>query len=175
MLRAGSHTRIHTFNMVSKTFLILRHGLATHNVDGYGEKILTATVLPEGIPPIKRMGAYLKTQKTDIHIVSEFIRCQKTAKIITGITGEKFTTDKRVNEFYEETFTNFKQRIIQFLDDIQTQKGETILICTHGAVIAGIKSILLTDSFTEDNLLDFPKTGVLTIIQNNLVRELDFN
>ncbi|MEM7030344.1 MAG: histidine phosphatase family protein, partial [Chloroflexota bacterium] len=64
------------------TYYIFRHGLATHSKTGYGDDILTAEVLPEAIPKVKRLGQYLKDFEADYHVRSELIRCRQTADIV---------------------------------------------------------------------------------------------
>lgn len=160
---------------MKKTFYLFRHALATKSLFGYGDKIVTAQILPEGIPPIKRMAKFLKTIPTDFNVRSEFIRCRQTAAIVTKIAGNQFITDKRLNEYNEESFSNLRNRVKEFLQDMKKSNYKNILICTHGAVIAATKNLLLKNRFGLLNLYDYPKTGVLLIIKDEKIAEIDFN
>lgn len=160
---------------MNKTFYIFRHGLSTKSLFGYGDKIVTAELLPEGRPPIEKMAKYLKKINTDFNVRSEFIRCQQTAEVVTKETNKQFLTDKRLNEYNEESFTELRSRAKKFLQDIEKSECKNILICTHGAVIAALKNLILKDKFTIFQLYDYPKTGVLIKIKDNKIEEFDFN
>lgn len=166
-----------------KTYYILRHALATHSTTGYGDEIVSAHILPEGRKAIERMAKYFTDIPSDANITSELIRCRETAKIITDTTGKSFITDKRLNEYSaeenysNESFEQFRQRLLLFLLDLeQDETKQTILICTHGATMAGLKHILIEGRFTTDNRFDFPAPGVLLNIKSDgTVEEKDFN
>ena len=158
-----------------KNFYLFRHGLATKSLIGYGDKILTATLLPEGVPPIERMAEFLKDIPSDFNVSSEFLRCQQTTKIISDITNKKFVRDVRLNEYYNESFEEFRTRVKNFLQEIETQPYKNIIICTHGAVVAALKNLITKNSFYIFQQFTFPKTGVLMIIKNNTIEEIDFN
>ncbi|MDE2025847.1 MAG: histidine phosphatase family protein [Patescibacteria group bacterium] len=166
-----------------KTYYIFRHGLATHSTTGYGDAIVNAHILPEGKAAIERMAEYLKVIPTDYNVTSEFIRCKETADIITKYTGKTFVSDARLNEYSaeenynHETFEAFRQRLLMFLLDMeQDQSKQTILVCTHGAAIAGLKHILTEGRFTTDVRFDFPLPGVLLIVKPDAtIEEMDFN
>lgn len=167
---------------MSKTYYIFRHALATYSKDGYGDEILTASILPKETEPIKKMAKYLTSVKESINFSSEVKRAKQTAKIITKITGKKFIFDPRLNEydtsskqFLEESFESFYQRIHQFVKDAQKLETENILICSHGAIITGIKNILIKGDFTKDDLFDFPLCGELLIINGKSLRSINFN
>lgn len=160
---------------MNKTFYIFRHGLATKSLLGYGNKIVTAELLPEGKPPIEKIGKYLKNITTQYNVRSEFIRCQQTAAIVTKETGKEFATDKRLNEYHNESFGELRNRVKDFLQDIEKSDNTDILICTHGAVIAALKNLITKNSFTVLQLFDYPKTGTLVSIKNGKIETLDFN
>ncbi len=161
--------------MNKKTFYLFRHALATKSLFGYGDKIVTAEILKEAIPPIERMADFLKTVPSDFNACSEFTRCRQTAAIVTKKTGKQFTLDKRLNEYYDESFGDLRDRVKDFVEDMQTAKHTSILICTHGAVVAAIKNLILKNTFGILKLYDYPKTGVLLIIKGGRVEEIDFN
>ena len=161
--------------MIPQTIYLMRHGLATHSTTGYGDTILTATILPEAIPVVKKIAEYLKDKPTNANFSSEFLRCKQTAKIVTDITNKQFEFDKRLNEFYDETFLQFKERLQNFIEDLEQKNVPHVLICTHGAVIAGLKHLLLRNTVLEENLLDFALPNVLTTIENGKIHEIDFS
>lgn len=164
--------------MEDKIFYITRHGLATHSTNGYGDKVYTATLLPEGIPPITRMAEYLRTIPTEINTSSELIRCRQTADIISKKTGKEFTFDKRLNEYWEESpepFSAFHDRIKNFFEEIKTKKEKHILIVTHGAGIAALKNFILTGTFDTSRLFDFQPCGALLTIRRGKEEIIDFN
>lgn len=162
--------------MKKKSFYIFRHALATKSLIGYGDKIITAEILPEGIPPIQKMGAYLKKIKTDYNVSSEFLRCQQTAVIIAKITGKKFKLDKRLNEYNQEEFKHFAKRVNDFYDGMQQSNHRSILLCTHAAVIAVLIQLMKGTAFDETLFrTSNPRTGVLTIVEGGEIKEIDFN
>lgn len=163
---------------MNKTFYLARHGLATHSKIGYGDKVYTAELLPEGILPIERMAEYLQNAPTDINVSSQLIRCRQTTEIISKKTGKEFIFDKRLNEYWPESiepFLSFHDRIQNFLEDIVQKETKSILICTHGSGIVAIKNFILRETFNESHLFDFSKTGTLVIIKNGKIETLDFN
>src|SRR5689334_22988353 len=118
-----------------KTYYILRHGLATHNTQGYGKDIVSAHLLPEGREPIEKMAKFLTNVPTDYNVTSAFIRCRETANVISSITGKEFAEDARLNEspidenYNGETFEEFRNRILMFLLEMeQDDSKQTILI-----------------------------------------------
>jgi broad specificity phosphatase PhoE len=162
-----------------KTLLLSRHALATHSLHGYGDQILSAKILPEGIPPIQRMATFLKEIETEQNVVSPVLRCQQTAQIITKETGKIFLTDSRLGEYKgelpSETFAEFKERCKLFWKDIQESAAETFLICSHGAVIAGLRHFCIEADFSEEQQYDYPSTGELWILRDNKLESFDFN
>ena len=154
---------------------LFRHGLATHSTTGYGDKILSAELLPEGIPAVERLATFLKTQPLGKAYVSEVKRCQQTAAIVTQITNQTFITDARINEYVQDTPETFVQRITNFLEEIQHLPNHPIAICTHGAVITTIKQILIGNSQPDPFNLDYPPTGGLWIMTPNTIEKHDFN
>jgi len=158
-----------------KTFYIFRHARALQLGEAYGDRILTAEILLEAKPPIKRLAQYLKTKPVDACYSSEILRCVQTAQIVGEVLGKEFTPDARLNEFYVEQFPEFYDRVKRFLDEIEKLPAQHIAICTHGAVIGGLKNFLVKGEFEFDDLLDFPTSGVLLTIHNQHVEEKDFN
>jgi broad specificity phosphatase PhoE len=161
---------------MSTTYYLTRHALATHSLTGYGDQILTAEILPEGIPPIKKMASFLATQSIGNCFVSEIIRCQQTAQIISAATHCPFITDGRLNEYYPRNFTDFLKRVENFLNEVEQKHFDKVLLCTHGAVVAAIKNLLAQKSVTEEVIdYEYPLPGTLWIIDKDHLIEKDFN
>lgn len=161
-------------------FFIFRHGLATHSKNGYGDQVLNATLLEEGVPAIEKLGTYLKSIPRDYAYSSELPRCRQTAAIVTKATGASFTFDPRLNEYHQEQFAQFTERVNDFLEDVVEvadrlcQKRDcsndpvTIWICSHGAVIACLKHLLLEGTHVQEDELDYTQPGeVLEIWKKN--------
>ncbi|MBI2074742.1 MAG: histidine phosphatase family protein [Candidatus Levybacteria bacterium] len=161
--------------MKNRNFYIFRHALATHSKSGYGDKIISAEILPEAIAPIEKMANFFKNISSDYNVSSEYLRCRETAEIISEITNKNFIFDSRLNEFHQETFPQFKNKISSFLDDIKKKRYKNILICTHGAVIAGLKNFIVNGDFNANQLFDYSDCGVLEIIENGRVKKINFN
>lgn len=159
-----------------KTYYIFRHGqtFATIKNGGYGLRRLTAGILESGRPSIIEMANFLKDVPTDINLTSPITRCRQTCNIITLETGKKFTPDWRLTEMMEPVMM-LRWRIQSLLNQIEKSDFNSILICTHGAVIAGLISILTKDHFGAEDLLNYPPPGILVKIENGKVEEYDFN
>lgn len=169
-------------------YYIFRHGetFATRDNVEYGKHVIDATILPEGIPVTKRLADYLKNIETDFNVRSEFLRVAQTAEIITNVTGKEFVTDERLNDTLvapkkflnvfprTESRQNFIDRVSSFVSELQTKSYQTVLIGTHGGVIAALKHIITKGEFTYDQIMDFPNPGVLTVIKDT-IEEIDFN
>ena len=158
------------------TFYIFRHGMAVHPNEGYGTRVLTAELLPEGIPPIKRLSQYLTLVPSDYQVCSEVLRCRQTAAIVTEATGKAFVIDPRLKEYHQESFDEFAERVKDFADELQQSGHQNVMICTHGAVIAALKHYLIDGSFSRRHETDYTQTGQLLIIHDDKSTEvLDFN
>ncbi len=163
-----------------KTFYLFRHAETKKEGEHYTkEDIISAQILKEGVPPIKRMAKFLKNCPIDAWYVSEYLRCQQTADIISSITKTKFTKDKRLGEFHPrylpEPFYRFRKRIADFLKMILKSNHHDIVICTHGAVVSGFKHFLTGKEFKRNNIYDDLDTGVITIVKNNSVEVINFS
>jgi len=147
--------------MSDKNWYIFRHGLATLSKRGYGDQIRTAQVLPEGIPPVQRLARYLDTCAYDWGVRSEFLRCAQTADIVTVITGRTFVTDARLNERVEEPFDTIRDRVKAFIDEMEKTPHQHIWVCTHGIVIAALRSWLVRGEFSRQYENDYIQPGEL--------------
>jgi broad specificity phosphatase PhoE len=157
-------------------FYIFRHGetyQTKYNLE-YEDEQLTSRVLPEGLPETKRLANYLKGVNSDANLSSEILRCRETVEIVSKISGKEFSFDKRLNEFLEDDFEKLKKRLKDFIDDIKKQNYKSVLICTHGAVIAGLKHLLTEGKFEITDLTDFPQPGSLLILEGKSVELVSF-
>lgn len=161
---------------VSKIYLF-RHGetFATRDSREYGDQVLTAPILDSGKPAIVKIGQYLADKNIDVFISSEILRCQQTSEIVSREINKQFTTDPRLNEYYNETFGQMRGRIIKFIDSLDQYKGKTVLVCTHGACLSALKHLLLFGKYELQNLMDFPKPGVIWEVVDSGLHEVNFN
>jgi broad specificity phosphatase PhoE len=157
-----------------QTFYIFRHGLATHSTVGYGNEILSAQLLPEGYPAIEKLAEYLKNIHTDAFFSSEILRCKQTAEIIAQKTGKQFVADSRLNEFYTESFEDFCKRVQSFVDKVTTMPANSVAICTHGAVLAAMKHLILEGEFLQRDELDFPPPSGMVVIKDGKAETIRF-
>src|SRR5258708_2831666 len=161
----------------TKTYYIFRHGetFASLKNTGYGIRMRSAHILESGKPVIKEMAGFLKDIKSDHNATSAYPRCLETTQIITDITSKQFVIDKRLNEFFFETFGRLRHRLKNFLGEMENSDHETILVCTHGACLAGIIMLLTTGEYHAADLLSYPPPGILIKIENGKVEQWDFN
>src|SRR5687768_16016928 len=126
------------------TFYIFRHGetFATKAGKGYGVRMFSASILPEATPALSRMGLYLKNISTDYNISSALKRCRQTVEIIGQESGKEFVFDKRLNDYFLESAYHFTNRIKQVLLEMEEKNYSSIAICTHGACISVLISLL---------------------------------
>jgi broad specificity phosphatase PhoE len=160
---------------MKQTWYLFRHALSTYSKTGYGEKVLTAEILPNETAPIQEMSVYLKTVNPSVNYSSEILRCRQTAQIITDNTQKIFIPDGRINEYHQIEFNDFATKIKDIVHEIEKLKTPNILICTHGAVVGAIKHLLLKGNFQEKDLADYPKCGELLIIKDKIPKLINFN
>lgn len=166
---------------------LVRHGIATHSTTGYGDQVLTAQLLPEAYPVIHRLGKHLRSVPSQVNFGSTVLRCRQTVEIITEETGKLFRFDPRLSEYHQETFEEFAGRTRECLVELLAEADEvavkkqlpnfsaSIIICTHGAVIASVKNLLLKDQFLIEDELDYTHPGQLLHIFNRTTELIDFN
>lgn len=160
------------------TYYIFRHGetFASKAKTGYGWRIFSADLLPEAIPALERMGTYLQSVPTDLNVSSQIKRCRQTVGIIHEITGKEFVYDRRLNEYFIETFWQFKRRVKSLVQEIEQKKYKAVCICTHDALIATLLYYLSKSHASKPwNIFYSTLPGVLTIIENGEVRQVNFN
>ncbi|HWS48440.1 MAG TPA: histidine phosphatase family protein [Candidatus Methanoperedens sp.] len=158
-------------------YYIFRHGDTwyTKNRQSYPVDNFSVEILPDSIPALEKIAKYLKDIHSDFNISSEYVRCQQSNKIVSKISGLIFKNDARLNEFSHEEFDNLVERLESFVNEIKEREYKTIVVCTHGAVIAGLKNILIGSEYEKSEMIDYPRPGVLTIIEGTSIKEIDFN
>lgn len=156
---------------------LFRHGetFATRDVREYGDQVLTAPILDSGKPAIEKIGRYLASKNIDVFISSEILRCQQTSEIVSQEINKQFVTDPLLNEYYNETFEQMRNRIVKFIDSLNKYKGKTVLVCTHGACLSALKHLLLFGKYELQNLMDFPKPGIIWEVVDGELHEVNFN
>jgi broad specificity phosphatase PhoE len=159
-----------------KTYYIFRHGqtFATTRNSGYGLRRLSAGILDSARPTIIKMADFLKTVPTDLNLTSPIPRCRETAQIITLETGKKFVADWRLTEMMEPVAV-LRCRVQNLIKQIERSDFETVLICTHGAVIAALVCLITKKHFSAKDLMDYPPPGILIKIKDGKIEEFDFN
>lgn len=163
---------------MTKTYYIFRHGLtnALKTATAYGDTILTAPIVKDGEEAIEKIGEYLKDKETDFNVSSPIIRCKQTSGIVSKIIGKKFIFDDRLTEYNLESQASLEERLKSLLSKIEEKGYEKIAICTHGAVISVlIAQIASTQSSTKYDIYNYPDPGVLVIIQDKNLQEINFN
>ncbi len=168
----------------SKTFYILRHGetYATKNNTNYSPNDPNPPILEEGMGVLQKIGEYFKNIESEVNLVSEYLRCQMTADIVSKIADMQFISEPLLNEAQtmgvekkSETISEFLDRTKRLYEKIISSENKSLFLITHGANIGTLKSLLVKGVATEESIYDFPKPGVLTVIKNNQISELDFN
>lgn len=159
----------------NKHIYLVRHGLATLDPQGYGDRKLTAGLIPGGVRAIGHIARFLKDVPASFNVSSDVPRCRETAAIITRITGKVFIFDKRLTEFHRETFAEFLTRVESFTRDLSRIPQDNIVVCSHSAVITGIKDLLTKGAFAYEKEYDYPKEGELVIVHKGESRTLNFN
>lgn len=161
-----------------KNYYIFRHGQtwATKLKRWYWHTLYSAPILEEGKPAIKRLANYLKDIPTDYNVCSPFLRCRQTAEIVSKITGKKFDLDRRIREyeFFEIPYF-LKKRVVSFLIQMENSPHENILICTHAVIIQMMIQFLTSGKISLRDRIEAPVPGVLTIIENKKLKQLNFN
>lgn len=162
---------------------IFRHGDTVESgsliakIFGYRGNSHSMPILPLAVPALEKIGNYLKNVPTDADYCSPYLRCVDSAKIVGSTAGKIYKADERLREFREngEMFSSFKQRVTDFLHEIDKKGYSAVSICTHGAVIAALKHLVTNRNFYFFEVLDFPKPGNLIIIKDGKIKAIDFN
>jgi broad specificity phosphatase PhoE len=173
-----------TYSQKGSTYYLFRHGdtfvtkgqrvwyypkFIPETAFSYGSKVFSASILDEAKPTIQKLAEYLKEIPTQFNASSQFRRCRQTVEIVEKVSKKEFVFDKRLNEFVFETPWAFQHRVKNFLYSIEEKEYQSVTICTHGAVLALIATILTGQK------VGFPKPGVLVIIKGGEISYKDFN
>lgn len=160
-----------------KTYYIFRHGetFVTKGGGWYWHRLYSAPILEEGRPIITKLAEYMKNVPSDYNVCSPFLRCQQTAEIVNKITGKVFTTDRRIREWDFEVPYYFKRRVLNFAVEMEKSEHQTIVICSHAYVIQVLVQYLTHGNVSLRQLVAAPLPGVLTIIKNKELTEINFN
>jgi broad specificity phosphatase PhoE len=160
-----------------KTYYIFRHGetFATKARRWYWHRLYSAPILEEGKPAILKLAQFLKNVDSDYNVCSPFLRCLQTAEIVAAVTGKNFETDRRIREYSFELPVFLKRRVLNFLSEMENSDKKTIVICTHAIIIELIIQYLTRGKISLRERLTAPLPGVLTIIKDKQLKELNFN
>jgi broad specificity phosphatase PhoE len=167
----------HMPQSTATTYYIFRHGetFATKRWNGfYGWRVFTAPILEEEKPMLYRLAEFLKDQHTDYNASSQILRCRQTSGIVSEVTGKEFVYDRRLREFFFESFGQLRRRVRSFISDIEANGYASVAICTHGAVIAELAKELLAQSAEVPLKRVFPKPGELYIIREGKLEKKSF-
>lgn len=149
-----------------------RTGLPIH----YDETNLSASILPEGTQILERMGRFLNAQHIDGWFSSPLLRCRQTCEIISAVTGKEFELDERLAEDETQTLEQKEQRLKDFLADLAKGNYQNVAICTHGTYLAILVNLLSTTTKKySDPSREFPEPGIITVISDGTVNEINFN
>lgn len=161
----------------NKIFYLFRHGetFATRDTVPYGDQVLSAPILPGAKPIIEKLGKYLADKNIEYFVSSEMLRCRQTSEIVSGHVKLNFETNAKINEYHNETFEAFRKRVLKFIADIMARDENVIAVCTHGGCLSALKYLIINEKYSEHQLLDYPKPGVLMKIENGSLTETDFN
>jgi len=163
------------------TLYIFRHG-DTVNTKNLFDKLTvkkdthSLPILPESYTALEKIGKYLKDIPTDANFCSPYLRCRQSAKIVGKFSNKKYVIDSRIEELEGHiNFSDFRKRIISFLNEIKEKNYSAVSICTHGAIIAAIKHMEVNGGFHFFQVLNYPEPGNLIIIKNRKVTQINFN
>jgi broad specificity phosphatase PhoE len=164
-------------------FYIFRHGDTIETEDfltrifGHKHDSHNITILPKATTALKRVGTFLKNVCIEANFCSPYIRCLESVQIVGNVANIKYKLDERLRELEKkgETFSEFRDRVRSFLDEIRQKDYSKVSICTHGAVIGAIKHLQLSGKLYFFQVYDYPPPGHLVIIKKGSVSQLDFN
>ena len=122
-------------------------------------------------------GKYLGKIKPDACYTSTYLRCLQSVKIVENYIPNKFVKDERIRELRSDTkgFIGFTKRVHDFIKDIETKGYSSVAVCTHGAVMAALKHLLIHGKFYYIQGLDFPSPGNLIKIKEKKFEIINFN
>lgn len=134
-------------------------------------------ILPKSKPALKKIGNYLKDKQIDAFYTSPYLRCKMSSKIVEEETGKKFIVNEKIRELRSDIkgFVGFRNRVKDFINEVDNENYKAVAICTHGAVMAALKYLLVKGKFYYFQGIDFPAPGNLMIIEDKKVKIINFN
>ncbi len=159
-------------------FYIFRHGETYYNKQYglYDKDNFQTPLLYEGKEVVERLANFLKDIPSDYNVSSPFERCRETVKIISEISGKEFLFDERVGEFYKENYQEYREKIEDFLKEVEEKGYQSVIICTHGATMSQLIHLICDESPEKEiPVSEYDSTGVLVVIEDRKIREIDFN
>lgn len=162
-------------------YFIFRHGETyfSKNELHYGEHYQDADILPEAVGVTEKMSEYLKDKISDDNFTSPFKRAVQTVEIVERVTGKKFIPDERISEEKlsraQETLEGLETRLLSFIHEMEERQLKTVAVCSHGWPIAVLLGLLKKGYVTKIDLGKYPECGKLMIVENKIVKTLDFN
>ncbi len=163
--------------MNNNTFYFFRHGETFYSKNNvpYGDDVHLASILPEGIPAIKRLASKLAEFPIESGYSSTYHRVLETVEIVNEQLDIPFTKDHRLDEMnVNESIEDVGKRVQSFLEDPKVLAHNHIAVCTHGAALAAAKHLIQTGVFTPYDLPDYPKPGVLWVFEGTKLTEYSF-
>ncbi|MGD8744274.1 MAG: phosphoglycerate mutase family protein [Candidatus Woesebacteria bacterium] len=159
-------------------YYIFRHGetYETKNNLEYGPRIEKAEILPVAVPTTKKIARYLSKKEIDKFYSSGYKRCVQTSEIVKEITKMDYTIDERLGEYRSEreSFNEFSLRVDDFLLELKKKDFKAVSICTHGAVISALTYKIVGKAYSLNELIDFPRPGVVIEIDRSGIRRVSF-
>jgi isoleucyl-tRNA synthetase len=136
---AGSLEELNRNRARTNTFILMRHGHATSNKNGWLASGLetgrfVSRLTPQGTKDVEKAARSLAKKGIDIIVASPYRRTRKTAALIAKHTGARVIVDKRLGELncgvfnrkkvleYQKFFKNDVDRLT-----VAPEKGETLL------------------------------------------------
>ncbi len=130
MMVAGSLEDLNTHRVRHNTFLFMRHGEATANVEKRSAsapetKEYTSVLTQKGITAVRAQAKKLAQEGVDIIFASPLHRTQETAAIVAETTGADVVTDDRLIELQVGVFNNKPvEDFLKTFPDVRTRFSE---------------------------------------------------
>ncbi|MBI4039114.1 histidine phosphatase family protein [Candidatus Daviesbacteria bacterium] len=141
----------------------------------YDETNLTAPILSEGVQVLERMGRFLGHEDIDGWFSSPLLRCKQTCEVISAVTGKKFEFAEGLAEDETQTLEQKEQRLTDFLASLAGVNYQSVAICTHGTNLSILVNLLSKAKRFTDPSKEFPKPGIIIVIIDGNINEVNFN
>ena len=148
----------------------MRHGLSELNIKGLYAGSTDSSLVDEGREQARQAGQTAKSLSIDLIVSSPLSRALETAQIVAkeiGYTPEKIVIDNRITERYfgrleaqpyakthtdefrlkhgAETQESLLKRTEQFLEWLEAQPADNILVVSHGSTGRALRSLVKED------------------------------